>query len=127
MYVFLRRSNRKIRYFAHDLKADTIIIDDNKIVFIPGREDSLNRMEDEGVMFATDEKSVGDIVIGNLLLEQLHKALAQLSKNEWRLIEDIFFLEKFEEEMAETLAITQQAVNKRKKRVLIKLKRMMEI
>ena len=75
-YKFLRSSNRKMRYFTHDLKRQRIIIENETITFIPSREDSLERLaEDEGIFFTTAESSVEDAVIGKMLLEQLYRAL----------------------------------------------------
>jgi len=82
-YKFLRSSNRKMRYFTHDLKRQRIIIENETITFIPSREDSLERLaEDEGIFFTTAESSVEDAVIGKMLLEQLYRALDLLEPGE---------------------------------------------
>ncbi|MDL2274034.1 sigma-70 family RNA polymerase sigma factor [Oscillospiraceae bacterium OttesenSCG-928-G22] len=127
VYLFLRQSNRKLRYFACDLKRERIIIDGERVTFIPSREDSLDRLwQDEGVEFAAEQKSVEDIVVESILVEQLHAAIARLDDGERRLIEEIFYQERYEDEIAESLGITQQAVSYRKKIVLDKLRKLMK-
>ena len=70
IYLHLRQSNRKFRYFAHDLKRETIRIEGENITFIPSREDSLDRLkEEEGLEFAVEQKSVEDLAVDALLLE----------------------------------------------------------
>ena len=128
VYLYLRQSNRKFRYFVHDLKRETIRIESEKVTFIPSREDSLDRLkEDEGVEFAIEQRSVEDSVVNAVLLEQLNTALADLSEKERWLIQEIFYKEKSEEEIAEILGITQQAVNKQKRAMLRKLKTQLQV
>ena len=130
VYCHLRQSNRKFRYFVHDLKRETIRIEGENVTFIPSREDSYDRLkEEEGVEFATDQKSVEDFVIDTALLEQLRIALAELTEEEYNLIEEIFFSKggegKTEREAAESLGIPQKTLNERKNRVLAKLRKIL--
>ena len=60
VYIFLRQSNRKLRYFAHDLKEEKIIVTADSVTFLPSREDSFDRLISLGADFAADEKSVED-------------------------------------------------------------------
>jgi len=131
-YKFLRRSNRKMRYFAHDLKRERIIIENETITFIPSREDSLERlMEDEGLFFSMAEPSVEDIVIGKAMIEQLYHALNQLEPDERQLIDEIYFsLDgeiKSEREAAKSLGMPQKTLNERKLRIVEKLRFLMGI
>ena len=132
VYLHLRRSNRKFRYFVHDLKHETIRIEDGKVTFIPSREDSLDRLkEEEGVEFAVEQRSVEDLVVDTVLLEQLRTALAELTAEERCLIEEVFFSKngegKTEREAAESLGIHNMTLHNQKNRILAKLKKLMNL
>ena len=73
----------------------------------------------------SDAASVEDIVEDKLLRDRLHSCLLQLTAEEQSLIFELFFAQKTEREYAETLGISQKAVNKRRHKVLIKLRRLM--
>ena len=71
--------------------------------------------------------SVEDIVIDKMNREKLRLCLSQLTKSEWSLIYALFYEQKTERECAENLDISQSAVNKRRHKVLAKLRRLMKI
>ena len=71
--------------------------------------------------------SVEDIVLGKVHREKLRLCLSQLTEMEWSLIHALFYEEKTEREYAETLGISQKAVNKRRHKILAKLRRLMKI
>ena len=71
-------------------------------------------------------KSIEEI-IANKLLFDLRKALNKLSTEERKLIDDIFYYEKTEQEIANKIAKTQQAISKRKKKILVILKNIIKI
>jgi len=127
VYIFLRQSNRKLRYFAHDLKEEKIIVTADSVTFLPSREDSFDRLISLGADFAADEKSVEDIVVDATMREQLHVALDKLDDGERRLIDDIYYLERSQREVAESLGISQPAVKKRCDKILEKLKKIINI
>lgn len=56
------------------------------------------------------------------LLEALHKALSELSETERKLIDSLFYRRLTERDIAKSLGISQQAVGKRKYKVLQKLR-----
>ena len=130
VYLVLRKSNRKMRYLLKERKAERILIEGDKVTFIPGKEDSYDRLLEIGVEFAAEGKSVEDIVEQAALLEQLPAALERLTSAERQLIEELFFSRsgegKSEQEIAETLGITQQGVSYRKVVILKKLRKYME-
>ena len=74
-----------------------------------------------------DAISVEDMVLDNLRREKLLRCLFQLTETEQSLIHALFYEEKTEREYAETLGISQNAVNKRRHKVLDKLRRLMKI
>lgn len=70
--------------------------------------------------------SVEDIVTAKLLKEKLLLSLGKLSEAEWALVYALFYEQKTEREYAKILGISQKAVNKRRHKVLTKLRRLMK-
>ncbi len=129
-FLFLRQADRQFRYFAYDRKREKIIIDGETVTFVPSREDSLDRLIEKGVVFASDERSVEDQVVAGIERQQLSAALNKLDLDERRLIDEIFFSQdgegKSEREAAKSLGIPQRTLNDHKHRVLEKLKKYLE-
>ncbi len=73
-----------------------------------------------------DAISVEDVVLDKLRREKLRLCLSLLTETEQSLIHALFYEEKTEREYAETLGISQNAVNKRRHKVLDKLRRLMK-
>ena len=130
VYISLRKSNRKIRYMTKDLKAEHIIVTGDTVTIIPAREDSYDRLRELGVEFAADEKSVEEIVIEHELKERLHRALGQLTAEERRLIDAVYFSDDGDGESvraaAAALGMPHSTLDSRKKGILDKLKNLME-
>lgn len=123
------RGDRKMRYFEADLKSERPVYGSNGEIkqVLPSREDSLDRlMEENARQFAAAAESVEDVVIRKLVVDKLHTALIQLTKEERDFICALFFDEKTESEVAKGLGVSQQAVHKRKNRILKKLKNFFE-
>lgn len=69
---------------------------------------------------------VEDEIIRKVTYEELHKAIAKLSKTEQILIKAIFFKGATERRLAHKYGISQVAIHKRKQRILEKLKKFLE-
>lgn len=69
---------------------------------------------------------VEDVVTDKLISEKLHQCLAQLSREEQELIFTLFFQNKSEHQMAAETGIPRMTINNRKKRILGRLKKLME-
>lgn len=69
---------------------------------------------------------VSHVVFRKLTLDKLHTALLQLPKEERALIYALFFDGKTESEVAKHLGVSRQAIQKRKNRILKKLKKFFE-
>lgn len=69
--------------------------------------------------------SVEDLAMDHLLREKLRMCLLQLTDPERHLILALYYEGKTEREYAEILGISQKGVNKRRHKVLDKLRRMM--
>ena len=129
VYTAYMRGDRKMRYFEADLKSERPVYGSNGEIkqVLPSREDSLDRlMEENARQFAAAAESVEDVVIRKLAVDKLHTALMQLTKEERDFICALFFDEKTESDVAKALGVSQQAVHKRKNRILKKLKNFFE-
>lgn len=124
----LRTTERKMQYQEYDLKVERTVVDqENRIVEqIPSREDSYERMLEQNIQFAEDSASAEEQALQNIQTRQLHKALLLLSDDERDLIERLFFQEQTEREIAAVYGLSQNAVNKRRKRVLDKLRELIK-
>ena len=123
VYTAYMRGDRKMRYFEADLKSERPVYGSNGEIkqVLPSREDSLDRlMEENARQFAAAAESVEDVVIRKLAVDKLH------TKEERDFICALFFDEKTESEVAKGLGVSQQAVHKRKSRILKKLKNFFE-
>lgn len=120
----LRTTERKMQYQEYDLKAMRTVIhqEDCAVEQIPGREDSYERLLERDVQFMETAASTEELVLKNLEVEQLHRALTFLSDDERDLIDRIFFQEQAEREVAAVYHVSQKAINKRKQKILEKLR-----
>lgn len=130
IYTAYLKGQRKINYFEKDLKSERVIKDKNGDIkkIIPSREDSLDRLlSDNQRQFSDDSESVESVVQMNDEIDKLHNALNQLSADEWAIVKMLFYDEMSERDTAKVLGISQVAVNKRKHRILKKLKKIINL
>lgn len=85
---------------------------------IPGKEDSLERLESVGIEIPDKTEPFENVLINKIILEQ---ALAQLTADERFLIYELYYSDKTERELAEELHKTQQNIHKMKHKILCKL------
>ncbi len=71
--------------------------------------------------------SVEDMAISSILLDKLRHCLPLLGDSDRELIFSLFYCGLSEREYAEILGLSQNAVNKRRHKILTKLRRMMKI
>ena len=111
----LKETERKMQYQEYDLKAEQTIIDQDaqEIRVIPSREDSYERLLEEHNLPADEQADVENIVLRKILRKQY-------------LIIQLFFMDRSERELAEELGLSQKAVNKRRHKILGKLKKFLE-
>lgn len=124
----LRETERKMQYQEYDLKSEQTIIDqeEQQIRLIPSREDSFERLHTEHKLPADEQADVETIVLGRMMRQQLHEAIQNLQKEEQYLIIQLFYEDRSERELAAELGISQKAVNKRRHKILEKLKKFFE-
>ena len=117
----LRTSERKMQYQEYDLKRARNIVDPKtgEKMTIPSREDSYERLQEMAVQFPEENRSVEDQI-----LKKIHKFLLELSKEEQWLIQELYFEERTEREVASVLGLSQKAINKRRQKILEKLRKL---
>jgi len=81
----------------------------------------------DGEVFIADSKvNVEEEVVHKIMLDKLKSALNKLSAEELLLIDMLYTQLKSEREIASELDVSQNAVNKRKKKLLGQLKKLLE-
>lgn len=121
----LRESDRKMKYMEVELKQGTYCqnLEAKTAMFIPSREDSLERMqEEEKTEFASAAPSPEDEAIHKDELCRLRKALEILKPDERELIVAIYYEGFSEHQLAARFGIPQTTINYRKTKALISLK-----
>lgn len=124
----LRETERKMQYQEYDLKSEQTIIDqeEQQIRLIPSREDSFERLQAEHKLPADEQADVETIVLSRMMMQQLHEAIRSLQEEERYLIIQLFYAERSERELAAELGLSQKAINKRRHKILEKLKKFLE-
>jgi len=89
------------------------------------RELSFEVFVEDGFDIPADDPPVEKIVTDRLQLDMLMSALSSLTADERNLIDALFFKGKSEREVASESGISQQAVHKKKRRILEKLKHLL--
>lgn len=83
--------------------------------------------DDNSIDFIADEAvNVAETVVHRMMLDKLRSALAMLSEDEQKLVNAIFFQELSEREWSSISGIPQKTINDRKRRILAKLKKILE-
>jgi len=132
VYLAYYRSKRRDRYYEHDIKAETAIYDceSNIMGYAPSKEDSLERLMEAGsdnfdVFEDTERKA-----IHNLLVHTLHEALSLLTPAERELIHILYFSNNGsgmnERACAIELGLSNTAIHAQKKKVLGKLRYLLQ-
>lgn len=137
----VKKSDRKIKYFEYDLKTGKPIYrnsetgeltdkNDPKAIIAgqtAGREISLEMLIESGDIAVTEAIDIYANPLSVVLTKErngeLYHFLSLLSAADRDLINALFFEDIPEKEYARQIGVTQQAVNRRKLRVLAKLKK----
>lgn len=124
LYKEYYKMDRRRRYLEQDVKVGRIDIDPEtgRPIYIPSKEDSIERLKDNGVTFQ-DKQSVEDIVCDKAILLILQEALKELDGKEQELIQDIYYKNKTTREIAKEENVSQPAIVKRHKKVINKIKK----
>lgn len=97
-----------------------------EVLTVLGREDSFERLQEIAVQFAEESSCAEDQILQKLEFERLYKAILTLSKEQQWLIYKLYFEEQTEREVAKQMSVYHDAVHKQKKRILEKLKKILE-
>lgn len=118
------RLARRLRYMERDIKVGRIEVDPTgeTAVFIPSKEDSINRLLEQGVDFA-DRQTTEDIICRKATRLALQKALAALDPEERELIRALYYENRTMREVAGENNVSHVAVVKRHQKVLDKLRK----
>lgn len=124
----LRSGKRKMIYHEYDLKVERIVADakTQTVKTRPSREDSLERLMDENVQFPSHTIGTEEAAIREIMHEQLWQRLKELDPEEYAIIRGCYFDGKTEAVIAAEFGISQQLLNYRKKKVLMKLRKLLE-
>lgn len=125
---FLDKSDRKMEYAQVDLKVEGFVCDQEKQVarFLPSREDSYDRLMEDERQFTLDELSPEEVVIHEDELCRLRFCLKLLSDCERELIQALYFDEMSERQLSMMTGTPQKTINDRRRKILAKLKKIME-
>ena len=118
------KMKRRERYMEKDVKVGRIDVEmeNEKVTFVPNKEDSLQRLMDLGADYA-DEQLVEDLVVDKAMLLILQEAMKELNRQEKELIDDLFYKEMTVRDVARKEDISHVAVMKRRDKVLAKLRK----
>lgn len=124
----LKISERKMQYQEYDLKVEQTIIDEEKqtVTVIPSKEDSYERLSESAVQFVEQAPGIEERVIHRLEIKQLYEALSLLSDHERYLIEQLYFEERSERDLAKEMGVFHNAIHKQKKQILAHLKKILK-
>lgn len=129
VYEVYTKGDRKNKYFTDDLKKEKIIVnqEEEKVSFIPSREDSYDRLTCECEKeFADLSECTEEEAIKNLMIEKMREALNILSETETKIIYGLFFEGKTGKVIAKDLNVSEMAISKRKQTILKKLRKHLE-
>ena len=124
VYKEYYKMDRRRRYLEEDIKVGRIDIDPKtgRPKFIPSKEDSYERLTDEGVQFE-DGQSVEDIVCDKATLLILQEALKELDKEEKEIITGLYYENLTTRETGKRIRKSHVTVGKKHKKILEKLKK----
>jgi len=140
-YAKLMESGRRRKEFE-----DKYFLPLNGYLLEVGREEYLDHYKAEnrqkylqreaqrvGEILLSDEQSIQSLyedvaeqAVSNVMIENLHKAIALLDCDEQRLIRLIYFDEQTERQCAEIFEVPKSTLHKRKNSILKKLKNILE-
>lgn len=92
---------------------------------------SMDECEEKGIQvgyaIASVDDSLENTIITKQMMAEMLDCLNLLDSNEKKLVDELYFNKRSEYYVAMQLGITQQAINKRKAKILKKLKKLLKI
>ena len=120
----LKTTERKMRYQEYDLKVERVIIDkkNQTLTIVPSREDSYERLMESSIFFSYYVPSIEEQAIHQIEVDKLDNALTFLDSDEKYLILQLYIEQRTERDLAKELGPSQNAIHKRRQRILEKLR-----
>ena len=117
------RYTNKEDYFMRLLKEERFRYDPERQIaeFLPSREDSLDRLMEEGEEFALDQKPVEDQVINSTLA---HEMFEQATDDEKDIIMQTYVLGTSDDRASQILRVPKTTYESRRKSMLKRLRRL---
>ena len=110
-----------------ELKQGRLIIDGEKVIEVSSREDSYDRLLEADRQFPdSSQLSLDDALCKHEMLKKLEMALCSLTDDELALIQEVFYLERTEREIAKNRNMAPTTIHSRKVAVLKKLRKLLE-
>lgn len=124
IYKEYYRMARRERYFQNDIKVGRTNFDSETgaITYIQNKEDSIERLIEQGTDFA-DEQAVEDIICDKAMLFILQEAMTELNNEEQDLLKDLYYKNLTVRQAAEKKNVSHVAIIKRHKKIIEKLKK----
>ena len=115
----------KERYFMNKMKQEKFICDQEQqvAVFLPSREDSYERLLESDQQFAANQIPVDVLATSSVWIQEL---MACLSEEERAIIYQLYYLDKSEREACSALHIARTTFQRRKKKLLERLRTLLE-
>ena len=124
VYTEYKRGEEKERYFMRRLKKGRFVPDEKEgiVRYFPSKEVSFEQLMNEDCEPQDDGETPEDAAIRATIAESLKAALEGLDSGERKLLYEIFWLGKTERELGSMYQVSQMTINKRKNKILKKLK-----
>jgi len=129
VYLAYRESARKMRYFQEDLKAETLVVDQENrhVIFIPSREDSLERLtENLRQEFADPVETPEELLVRRCRNEELWDAVSTLPPKLSFVITEVFRYGKTPRTISDETGIPVMTLQHRKEKALSELKKILK-
>ena len=116
---------RKEEYFTYDLKTERFSYDQKAqtATFTPSREDSYERLLNQGKQFAGESNPVEEEAVSSVWMAELFH---HLTDEERQIIEQLYILERTEREACAAMNLALASFQRRKCQLLKKLRKMLE-
>ena len=125
----LKRSDRKMKYMEYDLKKGRPIKDENgtTITYLPGREDSIERLLESGHQFVDESADPAVIFEKKSEAELVWHCLNLLDEEERSLLKAVYFEGATERKYAEISGMSKTTVNRLRRQALSKMEESFQI
>ncbi len=122
VYTEYYKMSRRERFMANDIKIGRIDIENCKVTFIPSKEDSIERLIDQGMDFE-EEQMTDEIICNKAMLFILQEAMEELNREQQEIIQSIYYNKLTVRDVAANQNVSHVAIIKRHKKILEKLKK----